>query len=411
MAGTPTTRVAPEVSRRDFIRKVSGSVVVTAAVADALAALPRVVAPVWQQTSDKKVRVGVVGGGFGCGFHWHEHPNCIVEAVSDLIPGRCRALQQRYKCEKAYESLEKLVLDPQIDAVAVFTEAPNHARHVLLCMDHGKHVISAVPACMTLDEATAMKEKKEATGLTYMMAETTYYRRHTMAARRLFRDGAFGELTYCEAEYYHPMLEGSSERHHLFFRNGKRTWRYGLPPMLYPTHSTGFLVGVTGERLVKVSCIGHGPQGDEVFSRDGNVYGNPFNTEMGMFLTDQGHPFRCNVSWGIQAHGERAQWFGNKGAMYSAGSGGQPTSINAAGKRSQSLPNFLPALPPEMRHDSGHGGSHPFLTHEFVMALVEERAPAIDLYESLAYTVPGIVAHQSSFRDGEQLSIPSFDPA
>ena len=45
------------------------------------------------------------------------------------------------------------------------------------------------------------------------------------------------------------------------------------------------------------------------------------------------------------------------------------------------------------------------------MSLVEEREPAVDLYEALAYTVPGIVAHQSSFKDGEQLRIPSFDRA
>jgi hypothetical protein len=64
-----------------------------------------------------------------------------------------------------------------------------------------------------------------------------------------------------------------------------------------------------------------------------------------------------------------------------------------------------------MRYDSGHGGSHPFITNEFIMALVEERAPAIDLYEALAYTVPGLVAHASSFKDGEQLDIPNFDRA
>ena len=34
--------------------------------------------------SDKKIRLGVVGGNFGLGFFFHEHPNCIVEAVSDL---------------------------------------------------------------------------------------------------------------------------------------------------------------------------------------------------------------------------------------------------------------------------------------------------------------------------------------
>ena len=34
------------------------------------------------------VRIGVVGGGFGCSFWWHAHPDCEVTAVSDLRPDR-----------------------------------------------------------------------------------------------------------------------------------------------------------------------------------------------------------------------------------------------------------------------------------------------------------------------------------
>jgi hypothetical protein len=45
-------------------------------------------------------------------------------------------------------------------------------------------------------------------------------------------------------------------RSSLAFYQGKRTWRYGYPSMLYPTHCTGFLVGVTGERLTDASCLG-----------------------------------------------------------------------------------------------------------------------------------------------------------
>ena len=51
-----------------------------------------------------------------------------------------------YKCSKAYNSLEELVLDKKIDAVAIFTEAPNHVKHVIEVMKHGKHALSAVPA-------------------------------------------------------------------------------------------------------------------------------------------------------------------------------------------------------------------------------------------------------------------------
>lgn len=44
-------------------------------------------------------------------------------------------------------------------------------------------------------------------------------------------------------------------------------------------------------------------------------------------------------------------------------------------------------------------------------ALLEDREPAIDLHEGLAMTVPGIIAHQSSLQEGQQLVVPSFDPS
>jgi hypothetical protein len=65
-------------------------------------------------------------------------------------------------------------------------------------------------------------------------------------------------------------------------------------------------------------------------------------------------------------------------------------------------------LPEPLRHDSGHDGSHTFLTHEFIDALVHDRRPAIDIDEALAYTVPGIVAHASALEGGRQMRIKQF---
>jgi hypothetical protein len=66
-------------------------------------------------------------------------------------------------------------------------------------------------------------------------------------------------------------------------------------------------------------------------------------------------------------------------------------------------------LPAPLRHKSGHEGSHTFITHEFIDAILHQRRPAVDIYEALAYTAPGIVAHQSALKDGERLNVPSFD--
>jgi hypothetical protein len=67
-------------------------------------------------------------------------------------------------------------------------------------------------------------------------------------------------------------------------------------------------------------------------------------------------------------------------------------------------------LPPGLRHDSDHRGSHTFLTHEFIDSIVKDRNPLIDVYEAVAYTAPGIVAHQSAMKGGELLAIPQYDP-
>jgi len=48
-------------------------------------------------------------------------------------------------------------------------------------------------------------------------------------------------------------------------------------------------------------------------------------------------------------------------------------------------------------------------SREFISALCEGREPAVDLYEALAMTMPGIIAHESAFKGGEQVKVPSFD--
>jgi hypothetical protein len=41
--------------------------------------------------------------------------------------------------------------------------------------------------------------------------------------------------------------------------------------------------------------------------------------------------------------------------------------------------------------------------------VLNRRRPAVDVYEAIAYTAPGIVAHQSALKGGERLRIPGFD--
>ncbi len=397
-------------SRRDFLKQ--GGI---AALGISLSANPSFAV----NTAPKKLRIGIVGGRFGASFFFHEHPDCIVQAVSDLRPERREHLMKTYNCSKSYNSLEELVKDKDIDAVGVFTEGPNHVKHVLECLKHGKHVICAVPACWaTLDEAEQLYNAVKSSGLIYMMAETSYYQQHTISARDFYKKGEFGEIYYCESEYQHNGLES------LYIEDGKRTWRYGVAPMHYPTHCTAHLLSVTGERLVQVSCNGWG-DGDPILKD--NPYNNPFWNESAMFTTNKGHAFRVNVWWkGAHLGCERAQWIGNKMSFYTSNPVGYgPTLVETtsvlgkddagfarieAKKTPYEQPEWWKTdlLPEPLRHNSGHHGSHTFLTHEFVDACLHERKPVVDIHEALAYTVPGIVAHQSALNGGASKAIPQF---
>ncbi len=364
--------------------------------------------------------MGVLGGGFGTSFHWHLHPHSEVTAVCDSRPERLSALQDTFKCGTTHRSLEELIADPNVDAVAIASGAPSHAAHAVAALKAGKHVWSAVPAGMTVAECEELIDTVEKTGLTYMMGETSYYRQPMITARKWLQEGQFGEIFYTEAEYHHSGLDP------LFYNeDGSRTWRYAIPPMNYPTHCTAFLVGLTGERLVEVTCYGWGD--DSEVLKD-NAYNNPFWCQTALFRTDRGHSFRVSVFWeGAHRGTERAQWYGSKMSFFMEHPNGTgPVIVRKPGQlvtdesgQEQELPHFeqyeqvkwwdTEMLPEPLRQDSGHDGSHTFLTHEFVEALREGRRPSIDVYEAVAYTVPGIVAHASSLQGGKQMPVPVLD--
>jgi predicted dehydrogenase len=360
--------------------------------------------------------LGVVGGRFGATFHWHEHPNCVVTGVTDLIPERRERLRRAYSCDTVYDSLEDMLAKAKdIDAVAIFSGADLHAKHTRMCMERGWHVVSACPTCFTVDEAEMLIEVKKKTGLKYMMAESGWYRQGCIFARNLYREGGLGEVFYIEAEYYHDRGDlkelVTNKKTRFYHPDGSPNWRVGMPPLMYPTHCLAYVVGVTGERITRVSGLGWGSE--HIFLKK-NPYNNPHWNEASLMKTNKGHMVRCNMFKLCAAGGERAQWFGDKASLYMPQQGVYNKTIkNERMGKSQpvNVPQYWKSdmLPEPMRHESGHGGSAVFISAEFVNALLEDREPEIDLYDSLAMTVPGIIAHQSAMKDGEQLPVPQFE--
>ena len=353
---------------------------------------------IWTPVSDRKIRVGLVGYGvcrFAAVFGFQDHPNVEVVAVSDIIPERCAELARVTKCSKTYPSLEELVKDPSIEAVFVATDAPSHARHSIEALNHGKHVACAVPAVWgSLEDAEKLYETVKRTGLKYMMFETSAFHDDVHAARQIYNAGGFGNLIYCEGEYYHYFATA------LASYNG---WRVGLPPQWYPTHSNAYYICVSGGSFTEVSCMGKRSIVPHLMPEN-NPYKNPFGSEIALFRTNEDGMARMAVCWDIPGiGGEIGRIGGQKGALWNRPFNG----IAQSNELVKTLDLQKPALPPGVTA-GGHGGSHGHLTEEFVRSILEDRKPLVDIAMSLNLTVSGIVAHQSALKDGELLKIPQY---
>jgi predicted dehydrogenase len=347
----------------------------------------------WQPVSDRKIRVGLVGYGyctFAGAFGFQNHPNVEVVAVSDLFPDRCAALAKRAGCNVTYPSLEEMVKDKRIEAIFIATDAPSHVRHCELALAHGKHVAVAVPAVYgSLEDADRLLNVVKRSGLKYMMFETSCFHQSLYAMREIHRAGGFGKVLYTEGAYIHHMDKPLPSY---------KEWRVGSIPMWYCTHATAYHIGVTGGHFTEVSCLGTRSDKHDL-QPTGNKYQNPFGTQVALFRTNEDGSARMVCSKEIFGSGAESG--------YIRGTRGSYQKSEYSGREKNLPPTKRPPLPPGVPLGA-HGGSHGYLTNEFVLSILENRKPWIDIATALNMTVPGIIAHQSALKGGELLKVPHF---
>jgi predicted dehydrogenase len=394
------------------------------------------------------VSIGIVGAGQFAGSFatlFNVHPDVSEVLVTDLLPERASELAVREHLAGTVESFDAL-LATDVDAVAIFTQRWTHGPLVVKALRAGKHVYSAVPMAISEAEIAEIIGTVEETGLTYMMGETSYYNPATVFARKKVRDGAFGRIFYAEGDYVHDMDLGFYAAYQY---SGGEDWKKtaSYPPMNYPTHSIGGVLGAIPGHAVSVSCIGiRDERGDGVFDKDVSQWGNDFSNASALFELDNGGVMRINemrrVGYPSQIRESRFRYFGTEASFEQLATVSlwqdkkdvydvttDLTTVSSMSLDDASLEHVAPELReafvsgyapvheidrlPRVFHGmpSGHEGSHHFLADDFVRAVVDGTLPPVNAWVAARYTLPGVIAHQSALRHGERLSIPDHGDA
>lgn len=389
----------------------------------------------------KKLRVGVIGGGqFSSSFiHlFQAHPFVDEVALVEPSPERRARVAKEFSISQTFENLAEF-WKSDFDAVAIFTPRWTHAQIALEAIENGRHVYTAVPMGITQDEVTQLVQAAGNSGLTYFMAETSYYYPAVVFSRKKFVEGQIGKFVYGEGEYLHDMSHGFSEA---YAANGGDDWKStaSFPPMLYSTHSVSAILSITGAHATSVTCIGlPDTANDGIFNSNVSMWKNNQSNQVALFETSDGGVLRIaelrRVGTSPLEPTVRMSIFGTEGSFEQ-----QVGYATWATKESFDIvtdevstfsdvenPNSLKpdyvspnmwdggfarihdrsSLPKEfVGLSNGHGGSHQFMVDDFVMDAVGQRKAPMNVYDAARFTMPGILAHESAQMAGKKLEIP-----
>ena len=158
------------------------------------------------------IKVGVIGcGKIAITRHLPEYasnPDAEIAGVYDFNLERAKEVAEQYQT-RAYESVEEMLNDPQIEAVSVCVRNSDHSKVTVDALRAGKHVLCEKPMAVSLDECKEMVKTAEKTGKKLMIGHNQRFNRTHMKAKELIQNGAIGKVLSFKTTFGH----GADRKH------------------------------------------------------------------------------------------------------------------------------------------------------------------------------------------------------
>lgn len=366
---------------------------------------------------NRPLNVAIVGLGFGAEFIplYQRHPRARLHAICQRDRTRLDAIGTAFGVDRRFSDYADLLGDPDLDAVHLNTPIHLHAPQAMAALEAGKHVACTVPAATSVEECRRIVAAARANDRQYMMMETVIYSREFLYVRQLRDQGRLGRIQF---------LRGS----HLQNMEGWPGYWEGLPPMHYATHCVSPCLALVRGEAESVACLGSGRIAEPLIAK----YGSPFSFETAHFRVrnqDLAGEVTRSLFGAQRQYTESFDVYGSDASFEWQLVEGDEPALHIGGEAVErvSIPDYAHLLPEPLRpyttrgvydadahrhlsftQGSGHGGSHPHLVHEFVSAVAEGRPTFPDVYQSVNWTMVGILAHESALRGGTPIAIPDL---
>lgn len=359
-------------------------------------------------TTDRPIRVGVVGLRRGEGFARGAGPHLGMELVAlcDIWEERLLPLGKALNVA-TYTNYDRF-LEHDMDAVILANYFHQHAPFAIKALAAGMHVMSETSACFTLKQGVELIEAVEKSGRIYMFAENYPYMVFNQEMRRLYQAGVVGEFRYGEGEYVHPMAAAEANR----LAPGVNHWRNWLPATYYNTHALAPVMYITDTWPVRVNgfVIARDWQ-DEQYNRTAR---RGDQASVIMVRMDNGAMVKL-LQGGLRGHGVWVRIHGNRGLMENL-RWGNTSMLRVRREPFDKEPGepveqiYAPEFP--IHHQeatrAGHGGGDFFMDYHFAEAIRRHEPPYLDVYRGVAMSIVGILAYRSALDGSNTVVVPDF---
>ena len=393
----------------------------------------------------EKIRIGFVGCGQFCRHFvplFQAHPFVEYVAVTDKFPERCKEYDDMFHVDRIFDSFDDMIASDDVNTVAIFSQRDLHGQMAIAALKAGKHVYSAVPMALKIDEILEIVRLVKETGLTYSMGETGIYRPASIFCRQKMAAGEMGEMVYAEAQYNHDMLR----LYDVFKYTEGDQWKKmaGLPPMLYPTHSTSMVLSAAKAHAVKVAAFGYEDHVDQdIFGKGMNYWDNPFSNTAMLLKLSNGAVVRISenrrIAWKvpetyitcfngtvgsyecslmqhsfITMHGQDVDYTDVSDLLnpialtqHKGEENFLQQAVNGKWSEGEAPIQIVNRLPESFNKlHTGHAGTHKFMVDDFCQAYMSGKLSPTNAWQAARYNLPGLVAHESAMQGGVTLDIP-----
>lgn len=229
------------------------------------------------------VRIAFIGLGMRGSGAIHRYTfleGVKIVALCDVVPENVERSQQKL-LEKGFpkadeytgsEDWKTICERDDIDLVYVCTHWDLHTPIAVYAMEHGKHVVTEVPAALTINECWQLVNTAEKTRKHCMQLENCNYDFFEIATLNMAQQGLFGEVVHCEGAYIHDLRWLNFDEENGYWDMWRLKHLEKTDGNTYPTHGFGPICHIMnihrGDKMNYITSISSEQFGMTAYAKD-----------------------------------------------------------------------------------------------------------------------------------------------